>query len=365
MNARPRGGRAVAPMVEHIDRCLGCMACVTACPSGVQYDQLIEDTRAAGRAPRRRARRERALRRLRLRAVPPPRPPARARARAGAPHGAAARRRRGAPAAAPAWRALARLRAAARRAYGGCRARSQPRGERGAAPSRCCRAASSACSSATSTRPPRACSPPRASRCTRPRAPALLRRAPAARRRRGRRRRALARATIAALEGHDHVVVNAAGCGSAMKDYGHLLRDEPDWADRAEAFAAKVRDVHRAARRASSRARRAPPVPMRARLPRRLPPRPRAGRARRSRASCCAAIPALELLEPAEWEICCGSAGIYNLLQPEPAAELGRAQGRATCWPPAPRPSRPPTRAARSRSPPTRALRAARSMSAR
>jgi glycolate oxidase iron-sulfur subunit len=35
-------------------------------------------------------------------------------------------------------------------------------------------------------------------------------------------------------------------------------------------------------------------------------------------------IPALELLEPADWEICCGSAGIYNLLNPEPAAELGR-----------------------------------------
>jgi glycolate oxidase iron-sulfur subunit len=37
-----------------------------------------------------------------------------------------------------------------------------------------------------------------------------------------------------------------------------------------------------------------------------------------------AAIPGLELVEPAEWEICCGSAGIYNLLQPEAAAELGR-----------------------------------------
>ena len=35
-----------APMVEHFDNCLGCMACVTACPSGVQYDKLIEDTRA-------------------------------------------------------------------------------------------------------------------------------------------------------------------------------------------------------------------------------------------------------------------------------------------------------------------------------
>ena len=45
--------------------------------------------------------------------------------------------------------------------------------------------------------------------------------------------RELAKATIEAFEGYDTVVVNAAGCGSAMKDYGHVLRDEPDWADRA------------------------------------------------------------------------------------------------------------------------------------
>ena len=44
-------------------------------------------------------------------------------------------------------------------------------------------------------------------------------------------------------------MVNAAGCGSAMKDYGHLLRDDPEWAASAEAFAAKVRDVDRAAGR--------------------------------------------------------------------------------------------------------------------
>jgi glycolate oxidase iron-sulfur subunit len=39
-------------------------------------------------------------------------------------------------------------------------------------------------------------------------------------------------------------------------------------------------------------------------------------------------IPELELLEPSEWEICCGSAGVYNLLKPEPAAELGRRKAR-------------------------------------
>ena len=49
--------------------------------------------------------------------------------------------------------------------------------------------------------------------------------------------RALAKATIEALESYETVIVNAAGCGSAMKDYGHVLRDEPDWADRARRFA--------------------------------------------------------------------------------------------------------------------------------
>ena len=79
----------------------------------------------------------------------------------------------------------------------------------------------------------------------------------------------------------------------------------------------------RAPGRASSRARAARArCRMRGRLPRRLPPRPRPGRARRSRASCCARSPGSSCVEPAEWEICCGSAGIYNLL-------AARGRGRA------------------------------------
>ena len=63
--------------------------------------------------------------------------------------------------------------------------------------------------------------------------------------------------------------------------------------------------------------------------------------------------PRLELLEPAEWELCCGSAGIYNLVQPE-AGRRARPRARPrTSPPPAPRRSPPPTRAARSRSPRT------------
>ena len=73
-----------------------------------------------------------------------------------------------------------------------------------------------------------------------------------------------------------------------------------------------------------ARARRATRSPLQRRLPRRLPPGPRAGRARAQPRELLARIPGLELVEPAEWELCCGSAGVYNMLQPEPAAELGR-----------------------------------------
>ena len=138
---------------------------------------------------------------------------------------------------------------------------------------------------------------------------------------------ALARETIAAFEGYDAIVANVAGCGSAMKDYGHFLADDPEWAERAKAFSAKVRDVHEVLAEHEPRAA-APPARAQGRLPRRLPPRPRPGRPPAAARRCCASIPGLELVEPAEWELCCGSAGIYNVMQPEAAEKLGRAQGR-------------------------------------
>ena len=54
------------------------------------------------------------------------------------------------------------------------------------------------------------------------------------------------------------MVVNAAGCGSAMKDYGHVLRDEPDWAERAAALRRTVRDVSEFLAEAGPRAERRP-----------------------------------------------------------------------------------------------------------
>src|SRR6195256_479792 len=69
-----RGGSELSPtLVTHIDRCLGCMACVTACPSGVQYDKLIEDARAQVERRHDRSRRERLQRRLVFALFPHPR----------------------------------------------------------------------------------------------------------------------------------------------------------------------------------------------------------------------------------------------------------------------------------------------------
>jgi glycolate oxidase iron-sulfur subunit len=130
-----------------------------------------------------------------------------------------------------------------------------------------------------------------------------------------------ARETIAAFAGVDLVAVNAAGCGSAMKEYGVLLDDDPDWAERAAAFSAKVRDVTELLAEHEPRAERHP-LPLRVAYhdachlahAQRVVEQPRA---------LLRGVPGLELLEPAEWELCCGSAGLYNLLQPHAAAELG------------------------------------------
>jgi glycolate oxidase iron-sulfur subunit len=122
------------------------------------------------------------------------------------------------------------------------------------------------------------------------------------------------------------VVVNAAGCGSAMKDYGHLLRDDPDWADRAKRFTAKVRD-------AAELLAEHEPVAPRTPLPMRVAYHDachlaHAQGVRAQPRELLLSIPGMEVVEPPEWEICCGSAGIYNLVQPEAAAELGRRKAR-------------------------------------
>ena len=130
--------------------------------------------------------------------------------------------------------------------------------------------------------------------------------------------RELARATIDAYDDFDHIVVNVAGCGSAMKEYDYLFEGD----ERAEAFAAKVRDVHELLAADEPRAERHP-VPLKVAYHDACH-LAHAQQVRAQPRELLRGIPELELVEPADWELCCGSAGIYNLVQPEPAAELGR-----------------------------------------
>jgi glycolate dehydrogenase iron-sulfur subunit len=134
---------------------------------------------------------------------------------------------------------------------------------------------------------------------------------------------ALARHLINVFEraGVDAIVTNAAGCGSNVKEYGHLLRDDPQYAARAKEFSAKCQDISETLTYMGPHAKR---NPLRLKVAFhdschlehaqgvRVQPR-----------ELLAAIPELELLEIPEAAICCGSAGIYNLIQPNAANALG------------------------------------------
>lgn len=120
----------------------------------------------------------------------------------------------------------------------------------------------------------------------------------------------------------DVVVVNVAGCGSHLKEYGHLLRDDPVYAERASWFAARVRDASEYLQELGLRAPRHP-LPLSAVYHDACHLQHGQGITRQPRESL-RAIPHLELREvPREREICCGSAGTYNLLEPDAARALG------------------------------------------
>jgi len=133
---------------------------------------------------------------------------------------------------------------------------------------------------------------------------------------------ASARRLIDAFEaaGVDHIVINAAGCGSAMKSYGELLRDDPAYADRARAFASKCVDISELLADLEPRATRHP-VPMRVAYHDACHLQ-HAQRVRQPPRDVLRTIPGIEVREIAESDICCGSAGIYNLLEPETAGRL-------------------------------------------
>jgi glycolate oxidase iron-sulfur subunit len=313
MKAGLEEGSVLSPeMVEHWDRCLGCMACVTACPSGVQYDKLIEDTRGQVERNYPRVRWDRLKRRTLFALFPHP-----GRLRALAPLLPLARL---APGQLARLAPRTRVRDALRRLPERFEAHGERRGtvavlqgcvQRAFFPhvnEATARALAAEGFEVHAPRQPRCCG-------------ALQLHAgddgPA---------RELARATITALESFDLIAVNAAGCGSAMKDYPHLLRDDPAWAPRAEAFASKVRDATELLAGLEPRAERKA-IRMKVayhdacHLAHAQGVRDQPRRLLRS-------IPGLEVVEPREWEICCGSAGIYNLVKPGPASELGERKAR-------------------------------------
>jgi glycolate oxidase iron-sulfur subunit len=134
--------------------------------------------------------------------------------------------------------------------------------------------------------------------------------------------RTLARRNIASLETleADAFIVNAAGCGAALKEYGWLLKDDPAWWERAARFASRVRDASEFLADAGLTA---SPGPLRARVAYDDPCHLLHGqRIREQPRTLLAAIPELEVVPLVEADWCCGSAGTYNVTQPELSAKL-------------------------------------------
>lgn len=133
--------------------------------------------------------------------------------------------------------------------------------------------------------------------------------------------RALARRNIAAFEqsGAEFVAVNASGCGLMIKEYGHLLADDPAWADRAAAVAARGRDVSELLADAGP----APGAPIPERVAYDAPCHLLHGQhLARQPLAVLAAVPSLEVTPLPNADQCCGSAGIYSLVQPQLAQDV-------------------------------------------
>jgi glycolate oxidase iron-sulfur subunit len=135
--------------------------------------------------------------------------------------------------------------------------------------------------------------------------------------------RSLARKMIALFEREnvDYIAINAAGCGSTMKEYGHLLRDDPAWAERAKAFSAKCRDISEILLMRESQTPKSP-ISLRVAYQDACHLRHAQGIHAEPR-SLLKNIPQLDIAEIGEANLCCGSAGVYNLLHPEAATQLG------------------------------------------
>jgi glycolate oxidase iron-sulfur subunit len=340
------GAQVSEAAASHLDRCLGCMACLPACPSGVRYDRLIEAARTwteepqPGAAPMpARTLRERLMRAAIFATFPYPR---RLRLLAGplrlAQRLGLDRRLRNSPLVR---RIAPELAAALQVAPPAARHPALPAAARAHWPRRAVVGMLTGCvqqvffpgvNAATArVLAAEGCEvviPPGQGCCG-----ALSlhtgRATEAAR---------FAKNTIATFEdaGVDVIVVNSAGCGSAMKEYAELLKHEPDdgqdWAGRAARASAKVRDLSEflceLAEGSGGQVAVRHPLPVNA-VYHEACHLGYAQGIRRQPRDLLRAIPGLDLAEVGDGGTCCGSAGVYNLLQPEAAGELGARKAAA------------------------------------
>jgi glycolate dehydrogenase iron-sulfur subunit len=327
MKAGLEGRTAMTPtFVKHFDACLGCMACVTACPSGVQYGPLIERTRAQIERHHQRGLGDRLFRSALFSILPYPRRLRLLLAPLVFFGGAVEAFGRSAIANLLPPRARTLIRLAPRISWAALMrsvaektpASGQPRLKAGLLTGCVQRLVFSHVNVATVNVLARegceVLAPSEQGCCG-----ALALHA-------GRieQARDFARRVIEVFEhaGVDRVVVNAAGCGSSMKAYSELLADDPEWSARARLFSSRVRDVSEVLTELGEP--RAARQPLRAKVA--YHDACHLAHAQGVRAQpreLLRTIPGLELVSPVESEVCCGSAGIYNLVQPEAAGDLG------------------------------------------
>ncbi|WP_395682696.1 glycolate oxidase subunit GlcF [Inquilinus sp.] len=319
------GGPAPASVAKHLDRCLSCLACMTTCPSGVHYMHLVDHGRAVVEETYRRPLRDRAIRALLATILPRPRLFRLALIGAGLARPAApllSRRLRAMLALAP--RRLAPPSAVDRPQVF---AAEGPRRRRVALLSGCAQTVlDPGLNEATIrllTRHGVEVVVAKGAGCCGSLTHHMGREDAA---------RASARANIEAWSreadagGLDAIVVNTSGCGTTVKDYGHMFRTDPAWAGRAAKVAALARDVTELMDEIGLN-----------------PPSTATGQAVAYHSACSMqhgqriAAPPRRLLAAAgfavrevpDGHLCCGSAGTYNLLQPDIADELRARKVRA------------------------------------
>ncbi len=318
--------------VRHIDTCLGCMACVTACPSGVQYDRLIEATRPQVERHNVRSTTDRLFRRLIFLLFPHPK---RLRCaafilwiyqtlglqrllRASGLLNILPERLRAMEAVAPpiTLRSVWETPAAHIPATGTSRRRV------GLLLGCVQRVFFSNVNIATArVLAAEGCdviAPPSQGCCG-----ALMLHAGFER-----KATAMARGLIDAFDkvDVDTVAINAAGCGSTLKEYGYLLRNDPEYADRAAAFSAKCHDVSEILAELEPQAKRHP-LPIRVAYHDACHLQHAQGIKVQPR-QVLASVPELDVCEIPEGGLCCGSAGIYNLVEPDAARALGERKAQ-------------------------------------